>query len=298
MAKPGKILVTGANGQLGNDLVAMLGSSYEVTRIDIEDVDICSATDLNRVVKRIGPDLVIHAAAYTAVDECESNEEKAMMINGVGTKNIACAALEVGARLFYYSTDYVFDGTKDSAYVEDDKVGPMTVYGRSKLAGEIAVRETIENSLIIRIAWVYGKHGQNFVRTMLKLGKAQIERRESGEEVNTLRVVNDQFGNPTWTEEIVRQTEKLIESEMTGVVHATSSKETTWYKFACDIFNFSNMEVEIEPCTSLEYPRPAQRPPRSTLENKRLKVAGINIMRDYNIALKACLEKDGELFCQ
>lgn len=298
MATPGKILVSGANGQLGRELVAMLSATYEVTGFDIDEADICSESDLNRFVGRVRPDLIIHAAAYTAVDDCEVNEEKAMLVNGTGTANIARSAAEIGARLFYYSTDYVFDGLKASAYTEDDPVGPMTVYGRSKLAGETFVSDILEDSLIIRIAWVYGKHGQNFVRTMLKLGAAQIERRRAGKTVAPLRIVNDQFGNPTWTQEIVRQTAKLIDSDLRGIVHATSTDETTWYQFACEIFSCMNMLVDVEPCTSEEFPRPAPRPHRSSLKNSRLQQAGLGVMRDYDIALKECLEKDGDSLCQ
>jgi len=294
MAKPGKILVTGAKGQLGSDLVSMLGKSFQVTGISSDDADICSYEDINKLVQNEKPELIIHAAAFTAVDECESNEEKAIEVNSKGTENVARAAAAIGARMFYYSTDYVFDGSKSSAYTEDDETGPLTVYGRSKLEGEEAVHKTVEDSLVIRIAWVYGKHGRNFVKTMLKIGKSQIERRHDGQKVDPLRVVDDQFGNPTWTKEIAHQTKKLIDSDLKGIVHATSQNETTWFGLARDIFKFTNMEVDLIKCTTDEFPRPAPRPKRSTLDNKRLRETGIDVMRDYDVALKDYLEKYGD----
>ena len=281
MARPGKLLVTGCRGQLGCDLVRMLSARYEVEGVDIEEVDICNRDALVSLVNTCHPDVVIHAAAYTDVDGCETNSELAMNVNGEGTRNVAKACREIGARMIYYSTDYVFNGRKDSPYVENDPTSPQTVYGKSKLAGEQAVQEMLKDYAILRIAWVYGRHGKNFVKTMLKLGKERAEAPDS----EPLRVVDDQFGNPTWTEDIVRQTEVVIENNLRGIYHATSEREVSWFQFARDIFDLARIEVTVEPCTTGEFPRPAPRPRRSSLENAHLKAAGFNVMRDYREAL-------------
>jgi len=239
------------------------------------------------------PQFVIHAAAYTDVDGSESNYELAMSINDAGSRNVAIACREIGAGMIYYSTDYVFAGEKVSPYLESDTPDPKTVYGQSKLAGEEAVTEMLENFAIVRIAWLYGRHGWNFVRTMLKLGRQQVEAGRSGKEVTPLKVVDDQVGNPTWTVEVVRQTAEIMKHHLRGVFHATSEGETSWYGFARDIFSLMGMPVTLVPCTTEQMPRPAPRPARSSLENARLKAAGRNLMRPYNDALAEFLELYG-----
>ena len=196
--------------------------------------------------------------------------------------------------MIYYSTDYVFDGTKPTAYIETDATKPATVYGRSKLAGEEAVRDKLDNFAIMRIAWVYGKSGKNFVKTILKLGRSQVEAKRGGEVIQPLKVVDDQLGNPTWTEEIARQTVPLLESNETGLFHATSEGIVSWYRFALDIFSLSGLEVTVEPCTTAEFPRPAPRPRLSALENHRLKQLGLNRMRPYIQALDQFLKSNQE----
>jgi dTDP-4-dehydrorhamnose reductase len=168
------------------------------------------------------------------------------------------------------------------------------VYGRSKLAGEEAVRELLDDYAILRIAWVYGFHGKNFVKTMIKSGKQQLDARTKGEPVLPLRVVNDQVGNPTWTKEIVRQTAKMLDHDLRGTFHATSEGETSWYDFARQIFEILKMQVDLQPCATAEYPRPAPRPVRSSLENVRVNEAGCNVMRDYRTALEEFLGRHGQ----
>ncbi|SYZ73044.1 Spore coat polysaccharide biosynthesis protein SpsK [Candidatus Zixiibacteriota bacterium] len=281
-----KILITGSQGQLGRDLVSVLSQKHTVTGIDIEDLDICDRDRTNALIGEAKPDIVIHTAAYTDVDSCESNRELAMRINVEGTENLALAVREIGARMIYYSTDYVFDGTKDSPYIETDRPNPMTIYGRSKWEGEKRVIKNLADFLIIRIAWVYGKNGKNFVKTMLKLGRVQMENRIKKVEIVPLKVVNDQFGSPTWTMAIVRQTELLLEKDLTGIVHGTSEGVATWYDFARAIFEEAGMEVDVRPCTTKEFLRPAPRPHFSVLENKCLKEAGFNLMPDWRNSLK------------
>ncbi len=217
-----------------------------------------------------------------------------MAVNSEGTRNVARACAKIGARMIYYSTDYVFDGEKASAYVEDDIPAPGTVYGQSKLVGERAVQEQVDNHLILRIAWVYGRQGQNFVKTMIRLGQQQLEKSSRREKAAPLRVVDDQFGNPTWTIEICRQTSALLETDLKGVYHSTSEGEVSWYRFSQDIFESLGMEIDVQPCTTEEFPRPAPRPGRSSLENVRLKTAGLNRMRGYHEALTEFLERYGK----
>ncbi|MCX6834535.1 MAG: dTDP-4-dehydrorhamnose reductase [candidate division Zixibacteria bacterium] len=293
MAASGRILITGHRGQLGSDLITLLGADRPVSGVDLPEVDI---TDLNQVlstVRRLRPDVVIHAAACTDVDGCETDSETAFSVNRDGTWNVAQACAELGTRLIYYSTDYVFDGTKPTPYVETDQPNPRSVYGRSKLAGEKAVRELIDDHAILRVAWVYGLQGKNFVRTIIRLGKQQLAERESDGPVSPLRIVTDQIGNPTWTEEIVRQTSKVLDHDLRGTFHATSEGEASWYEFARQVFEILKMDVDIQPCTTAEFSRPAPRPARSSLENARLKEVGCNVMRDYRIALEEFLERHG-----
>jgi len=294
MVRTGKILVTGHRGQLGTDLMAILSETYEVIGVDLPELDIRDRDAVMDTVRHEQPQVVIHAAAYTDVDGCESDRETAMAVNSEGTRNVAQACAEIGARVIYYSTDYVFDGEKASAYVEDDIPNPGTVYGQSKLAGERAVQEQVDNHLILRIAWVYGQQGKNFVKTMIRLGQQQLEKSSRREKVAPLRVVDDQFGNPTWTVEICHQTSALLETDLKGVYHSTSGGEVSWYRFSQDIFESLGMAIDVQPCTTEEFPRPAPRPGRSSLENVRLKTAGLNRMRGYHEALTEFLEPYGK----
>ena len=290
MAKPGKILVTGANGQLGRDLMDVLGPAHEVVGVDIDRLDIRDGRAVDAFMQEVKPNTVIHAAAYTDVDGCEKDHETAFAVNSDGTRHVARACREFGARLIHISTDYVFDGEKDKAYHEDDPTHPKTVYGMSKLAGEKAVWEEVEDFVILRVAWLYGRQGKNFVRTMLKLAQDQISKVAEGQVVEPLKVVNDQYGNPTWTMEVVRQIEVLLGNDLRGVCHATNQGEATWYTFACDIFEKMNLKVFVRPCTTEEFPRPAPRPRRSSLDNTRLRSAGIDVMRPYKDALQDFLK--------
>jgi dTDP-4-dehydrorhamnose reductase len=296
MASPGKVLVTGCRGQLGRDLVDLLSPRYDVVGIDVEDVDIRDREATAARIAAVSPSVVIHAAAFTDVDACESKIDFAMAVNGEGTRHVAMAAREIGARMIYYSTDYVFDGCKTQAYIETDQPNPQTVYGRSKLAGEKALAELVEDHIIMRIAWVYGRHGKNFIRTMLRLGNEQIVRNRQGEQFAALKVVDDQTGNPTWTVDIVRQTERIMNEDVRGIVHATSEGQVSWYRLACDVFEIQRLPVRVEPCTTDEFPRPAPRPRMSALENARLKSRGLNVMRDYREALMEFLKTNGQVW--
>ena len=285
MALTGRILITGSKGQLGRDLVVTFSPRCEVTGVDIEELDIRRRDAVLEAVRTIRPQILIHSAAYTDVDGCEDNRTLAFDVNAEGTRNLALACREVGAAMVYYSTDYVFRGDKDSPYTEEDLPDAKTVYGASKLAGERAASEILDELVILRIAWVYGYHGKNFVKTMLRLGREQAEASRAGRDVRPLKVVDDQVGNPTWTMEIVRQTETVLSHRLRGIFHATSEGEVSWYGFARKIFETVRMDVQVVPCTTAEYPRPAPRPARSSLENTRLKQVGANVMRPWADAL-------------
>ncbi len=216
-----------------------------------------------------------------------------MAVNVEGTERRAPA--KRGARLIYYSTDYVFDGVKSEPYTEDGAPNPRTVYGRSKWLGEQAIAATLNDSLVMRIAWVYGQHGKNFVRTMLKLGHEQLQAAARGQIVQPLTVVDDQVGNPTWTVEIAQQTAVLVECDVRGVVHATSDGEVSWFRFARDIFDILRLPVLVSPCSTADFPRPALRPARSSLGNTRLRQLDLDRMRPYRRALEDYLKLTREL---
>jgi len=299
MEKSIKIIVTGCRGQLGCDLMSGLSPEYDVYGFDIGEVNITRPDEVTAYMRQVHPRIVIHAAAMTDVDGCEKEPRSAMLINGDGTANVARACSEIGARMIYYSTDYVFEGkARDKKpYTEDDQPAPLTVYGKSKLAGEKWTAEIMKDYLILRIAWVYGRQGKNFFKTMINLGQGQIEKKNSGDKPPPLKVVNDQYGNPTWTGDIVLQTMRIMESDLTGIVHSTSSGVCSWYEFAREIFTGMNMAVDMEPCLTSEFPRPAPRPAWSALENRRLKENGLNLMRDWREALKQFMTelKDSEV---
>lgn len=287
-------LVTGCRGQLGSDLMGLLASEHSVFGIDIEDCDITNRDAVRRAVIEVGPKVVLHTAAYTDVDECETNRDTAMLVNAEGAGNIAMACREAGARMVYYSTDYVFDGDNDRPYTEDDRPNPVTVYGQSKLQGERAVQAVLDDPIIMRIAWVYGRHGRNFVKTMIRLGMNQVAAREAGNEVTPLRVVDDQVGNPCWTMDIARQTRVVLAGQLNGLFHATSEGETTWYGLARAIFATLGMDVLLQPCSSAEFVTPAPRPMRSTLDNTRLAGVELNVMRNWKTALESFLHEEGK----
>jgi len=218
------LLVIGAKGMLGRDLMGILHSSFpnnEVIGWDIEEIDIQKEEDTVTKIEKLQPDIVIHIAAYTDVDGCESNEEKASAVNAEGTKHVALAALRCQAKMVYLSTDYVFDGNKREPYLESDSPHPLNVYGRSKLKGEQYVQELVKGPLIIRTQWLYGKFGKNFVASILQQGR----------EKRVLSIVNDQIGSPTYTVDLAKAISVLIQFEDQGIFHVANSDFCTWYTF-------------------------------------------------------------------
>jgi dTDP-4-dehydrorhamnose reductase len=283
-----KVLITGASGQLGSTLLA-------ATR---------------DFIRKTAPHVVVHPAAYTDVDGCEGDREKAFLFNAIGARNVAIATREIEAKLVFLSTDYVFDGKKNAPYLEYDPPNPSSVYGWSKLMGEQMVMQQNPRIFILRISWLYGPHGKNFVKTMLSLARTKEE----------LQVVNDQRGTPTFTGDVARQIQTLIQTDSYGLYHATSQGSCTWYEFALEIFKCAGYRVEpapsgavhlipnpeslipalssltpnpqplgpvtLKPVTSAKFPRLAPRPQNSVLENFMLKIQGLDIMPPWQESLK------------
>jgi len=276
-----RIMLTGAGGQLGTDVVATATARGDVELISATraQLDITNAPAVREAIRVAEPDVIVHAAAYTAVDDCESNESLAFEVNAVGTSNVVAAAREVGARLIYVSTDYVFDGTKPEAYLEHDRPSPASVYGRSKLAGEIAVAELGERGLIVRTSWVCGANGSNMVKTILR----------AAEKYPRLTFVDDQRGKPTFTIDLADALLTLAQRDDAGVMHVTNEGEVSWFEFCQDVLRFADLDpARVLPCTTdeLQPPRPAPRPANSVLANTRFGEIGLPLLRDYRLPLE------------
>lgn len=273
-----KIIVTGAGGQLGADVVRLAkDKGWQVYGYARNELDVTDLEAARRIVSGVKPDAVIHAAAYTKVDQAETEQDEAYRVNAAGTRNIALAAEEAGARLCYVSTDYVFDGTADQPYREYDQPHPLSVYGKSKLAGEEFVRSLSSKYFIVRTAWVYGEHGQNFVKTMLRLAREQDE----------LRVVHDQIGSPTYTVDLAEFLLELVRTDYYGIYHATNTGSCSWYEFAQAIFAEAGIDVKVNPITTDQFPRPAKRPKYSVLDHMAIRAHGLTDLRHWREALRA-----------
>jgi len=273
-----KIIVTGAGGQLGADVVRLAkDKGWQVYGYARNELDVTDLEAARRIVSGVKPDAVIHAAAYTKVDQAETEQDEAYRVNAAGTRNIALAAEEAGARLCYVSTDYVFDGTADQPYREYDQPHPLSVYGKSKLAGEEFVRSLSSKYFIVRTAWVYGEHGQNFVKTMLRLAREQDE----------LRVVHDQIGSPTYTVDLAEFLLELVRTDYYGIYHATNTGSCSWYEFAQAIFAEAGIDVKVDPITTDQFPRPAKRPKYSVLDHMAIRAHGLTDLRHWREALRA-----------
>ncbi|MGE7853169.1 dTDP-4-dehydrorhamnose reductase [Bacillus paramycoides] len=277
-----KVLVTGAKGQLGQDVVKLLEEqTWEVLGVGREELNITDEKQVSEKVLLIQPDIIIHTAAYTQVDQAESDEEAAFKVNAEGTKYLAQAAEAVGAKFCYVSTDYVFDGTKNVPYKADDQTNPQTVYGKSKLVGEQYTQEYCSKNYIVRTSWVFGLYGNNFVKTMLRLA----------EEKKELGIVHDQVGSPTYTTDLARFIINLVQTEKYGVYHGSNSGVCSWYEFAKEIFEQSNIEIVVNPLTTEDFPRPAARPKYSVLDKGMIEQNGFESFPDWKEALKDFLKK-------
>jgi dTDP-4-dehydrorhamnose reductase len=276
---------------LGRDLVGVLHSSLpdnEVVGWDVEEIDIQKGEDAVTKIEKLKPDIVVHIAAYTDVDGCELDEEKAFAVNAEGTKVVALAASRCRAKMVYLSTDYVFDGNKREPYGESDSPHPLNVYGRSKLQGEQYVRELVKTALIIRTQWLYGRYGKNFVASILRQAR----------EKKALSIVNDQIGSPTYTMDLAKAISVLIQFDAQGIFHVANSDFCTWYTFGQAILNLSGMnEVKMIPISSEQLGRPAVRPSYSVFSCQKLKKETGLTLRPWSEALKdyltaCCLTRD------
>lgn len=269
-----KVLVTGAGGMLGQDLCPILeDNGYEVVETRSSNMDITNPEMVKDVIGKEMPEIIIHCAAYTNVDKAEDDLKTAELINVTGTENVAEVCGKLGITLVYISTDYVFDGTKADPYTPQDRTNPINNYGMTKYEGEEAVRSLCEKYYVVRTSWLYGHHGKNFVETMLNLAKTQKE----------LNVVDDQIGCPTWTVELSNGIMKLLASKPYGTYHVCGSGFTSWYGFAKEIFEQANIQVNLKPCMTADFPRPAKRPFFSVMDNE-------GICRNWKAALRDYLD--------
>jgi dTDP-4-dehydrorhamnose reductase len=259
------IMLIGSDGMLGQELRQLLSQTNHITRYyDREELDITHPQWVEAVVGTQQPDVIINCAAYTDVDNSEAAPALAFRVNALGPEYLAKSSARYGGRLIHISTDYVFNGQKESPYLEIDLTGPTNVYGHSKLAGENAVLAHNPNSLILRTAWLYGQHGKNFVTTMLKLGQTR----------SSVSVVADQFGAPTWTYDLASVIIGLLDSDATGIYHASANGQTSWYQLTREIFQLANIRAAVEPIRSDELIRLATRPQWSVLDKSKLKSLG------------------------
>lgn len=292
-----RILVTGVHGQLGYDVLNELEKrGHEAIGVDIQEMDITNEASVREVILQSNPEAVIHCAAWTAVDAAEDCPEKVHEVNGIGTKYIANLCKEIGCKMMYISTDYVFDGQGESPWEPDSKdYKPLNVYGQTKLEGELAVSATLSNYFIVRIAWVFGKNGNNFVKTMLNVGKR----------FDTLKVVNDQIGTPTYTFDLARLLVDMIETDRYGYYHATNEGGfISWYEFACEIFRqayekgqdiYNPDRLKVNAVTTAEYGiSKAKRPYNSRLDKSKLIQNGFKPLPTWQDALGRYLKELGE----
>ena len=289
-----KILVTGVKGQLGHDVVNELERrKHEAVGVDIDEMDITDADSVNTVIKRVNPEAVIHCAAWTAVDDAEDEDkkDKVHLINAIGTENIAKVCKELDCKMMYISTDYVFNGEGTNFWEPDDMDRqPLNVYGQTKYEGELAIERLLEKYFIIRIAWVFGVNGKNFIKTMLNLGKNH----------DKLTVVCDQIGSPTYTSDLARLLVDMIETEKYGRYHATNEGICSWYDFACEIFKqaaamgrieYDNEHLTVEPVTADQYPSKAKRPSNSRMSKEKLTENGFKRLPTWQDAVRRYLQE-------
>jgi dTDP-4-dehydrorhamnose reductase len=280
-----RILVVGADGQLGSDVVRLLSPTVDVTARVVDELDVTDRAALRREAEVSHPDVIVNCAAYTAVDKAESEPNTAYRVNVLGARNVAQAAERIGARVVYFSTDYGLDGAAAEPYVEDAPTGPVSVYGTTKLLGEQATREANPDHLVLRLAWLYGPTGHNFVRTILHLAR----------EKDVLRIVDDQTGSPTFTEDVVHQVLALIEDGASGTYHCVNTGRATWYEFARSIVRACGLDIPVIPIRTVDYPTPARRPAFSVLADRNLDLEGLNVMRPWQEALDDCMSRYREV---
>lgn len=279
-----KVLVTGVKGQLGYDVAKELEKrGTSVVGVDVDEMDITDEAAVRRVISDALPDAVIHCAAYTAVDAAQDNEEMCRKVNAEGTRYIAKMCKELGIKMLYISTDYVFDGQGTRPWEPDDERNPLSVYGQTKYEGELAVQNMLDKYFIVRITWTFGVNGKNFVKTMLRLS----------EKNSSIRVVNDQYGSPTATADLAVLLSDMIATDKYGIYHATNEGICTWYEFTCEIFRQAGIGVEVVPVTTAEYGAKAQRPANSRMSKDKLTANGFERLPSWQDALTRYLKELG-----
>ena len=290
-----KILITGKNGQVGWELQRSLASIGQIIAIDAEEMDLADPDAIRRTVREVRPDIIVNPAAYTAVDKAEGDPDLAMAVNGTAAGVFAEEVHRLGAVLVHYSTDYVFDGDKPAPYTESDVPNPQSVYGKTKLAGEQAIRASGCKHLVLRTSWVYGVHGANFVKTILRLAKERDE----------LRIVADQFGAPTWARDLAQATASALncwktndwDNQLSGLYHLTAGGRTNWHQFAEEILRLARKydsvlagkPLNIHPIATHEYPLPAKRPANSVLANDKIREAFGIVLPTWQDSLTECV---------
>lgn len=280
-----RVLVTGVKGQLGHDVMNELAKrGIEGIGVDVDEMDITDAAACQRVITEANPDAVIHCAAYTAVDAAEEDEALCRRVNADGTENIARVCQELDCKMMYISTDYVFNGQGTRPWEPDDKREPLNTYGQTKYEGELAVEKYVKKFFLVRIAWVFGINGKNFIQTMIRLGK----------ERGAVSVVNDQIGSPTYTYDLARLLVDMIVTEKYGRYHATNEGLCSWYEFACEIFRQAGMEqVKVTPVDSTAFPVKATRPKNSRMSKEKLTENGFERLPSWQDALGRYLDEAG-----
>ena len=278
-----KVLVTGVKGQLGYDVVKECEKrGIEAIGVDVEEMDITDAAACERVITEAKADAVIHCAAYTAVDAAEDNEDLCRKVNAEGTRNIAEVCRKLDIKMMYFSTDYVFNGQGERPWEPDDPREPLNVYGQTKYEGELAVQELLEKYFIVRIAWVFGVNGKNFIKTMLRLGK----------ERGVVSVVDDQIGSPTYTYDLARLVVDMIQTDRYGIYYATNEGLCSWYEFACQIFKAAGMnQVKVTPVDSTAFPAKAKSPHNSRMDKSKLAENGFEPLPSWEDALERYLKE-------
>jgi dTDP-4-dehydrorhamnose reductase len=278
-----RVLVTGANGQLGYDVVQRLQRlNIECLGTSRREFDLTNELAIKGFIKKYSPDVVVHCAAYTAVDKAEEERELCYKVNVLGTRYVAQACADINAKMVYISTDYVFDGEGERPFEVTDKPNPINYYGRTKYEGELEVQRLLDKAFIIRVSWVFGLNGNNFVKTMLRLG----------EKGNQLRVISDQVGSPTYTPDLAELISKMMLTEKYGTYHATNEGYCSWYEFACEIFKIAGLNVVVNPVKTEEYlTTRAARPKNSRLSKKSLKLEGFDELPNWQDALQRYLSE-------
>lgn len=275
-----KVLIVGSKGMLGSDLLSELSLTYNVLGMDLPNIDITKLDQCHKIVQEFRPDVIINAAAFTRVDDCETKEALAYAVNGEGPGNLAQASAVAGALIVHYSTDYVFDGLKENAYMEGDAPNPQNVYGKSKLLGEELIRQNCPNHLILRTSWLYGPNGPNFIKTIVNAARGG----------NPLRVVNDQRGSPSYTKDVAAHTMQMIKAGCRLTYHLTNSGVCTWHELASKALEWAGINIAIQAVSTDEFPRPAVRPRNSVLANAHLESDGLPLMRHWQSAAREYVE--------